>query len=129
MRTEDPYRPPYRPLVSMIVRSMDRPELRLALESIARQNHPAIEVSRPEPLKRPLAAALALERARRLVHVPGRTTHASARSDAASGLHRMRWSSTAADGCATQPASHRCLRRSILAAAAATGRKLKRLSD
>ena len=32
------------PLVSVIVRSMGRPELRLALESIARQDYPNIEV-------------------------------------------------------------------------------------
>ena len=32
------------PLVSVIVRSMGRPELRLALESIARQDYPNVEV-------------------------------------------------------------------------------------
>jgi tetratricopeptide (TPR) repeat protein len=93
MRTDDPA--PRRhnpvPLVSIVVRSMGRPELRLTLESIARQDYPAIEavivdatggrhpalpslhwsdghavriVSRAEPLKRPQAAALGLESAR-----------------------------------------------------------------
>jgi cellulose synthase/poly-beta-1,6-N-acetylglucosamine synthase-like glycosyltransferase len=32
------------PLVSVIVRSMGRPELRLALESIAQQDYPNVEV-------------------------------------------------------------------------------------
>ncbi|MDP2253942.1 MAG: glycosyltransferase, partial [Thiobacillus sp.] len=32
------------PLVSIIVRSMGRPELRLALESIAAQDYPRVEV-------------------------------------------------------------------------------------
>jgi tetratricopeptide (TPR) repeat protein len=93
MHTDDPvlHPPALAPLVSVIVRSMGRPELRLALESIARQDHPAIEaivvdatggnhpalpsvrwsnghamrmVSRAEPLKRPQAATLGLESAR-----------------------------------------------------------------
>lgn len=88
MRTDDPFPTP---LVSFIVRSMGRAELRLALESIARQDYPAIEaivvdatgghhpalpslrwsnghtvrmVSRAEPLKRPQAATLGLDSAR-----------------------------------------------------------------
>ena len=46
MRTDAPASQPQAPapLVSIIVRSMGRPELRSALESIARQDHPAIEV-------------------------------------------------------------------------------------
>ena len=93
MSTDDPapHPPTLAPLVSIIVRSMGRPELRLTLESIARQDYPAIEtvivdatggrhpalpslhwpeghdvrmVSRAEPLKRPQAAALGLESAR-----------------------------------------------------------------
>lgn len=78
-------------LVSFIVRSMGRPELRATLESIARQDHPAIEVvivdatggrhpplpdvqwrpghaarlvSAGKPLKRPLAAMFGLQAAR-----------------------------------------------------------------
>ena len=93
MRIDDPalHSQSHPPLVSVIVRSMGRPELCLALESIARQDHPAIEVvvvdatggrhpalpalqwsnghavrmvSRAEPLKRPQAATLGLESAR-----------------------------------------------------------------
>ena len=93
MRNDDPalHSQTHPPLVSVIVRSMGRPELCLALESIARQDHPAIEVvivdatggrhpalpslqwsnghavrmvSRAEPLKRPQAATLGLESAR-----------------------------------------------------------------
>lgn len=40
----DPGNRPAPPLVSVIVRSMGRPELRLALESIARQDYPNVEV-------------------------------------------------------------------------------------
>ena len=90
MRTDDSA-PASAPLVSFIVRSMGRPELRDTLESIARQDHPSIDVvivdatggrhpalpsvdwplghtvrlvSCGEPLKRPQAATLGLESAR-----------------------------------------------------------------